>query len=80
MAVYLNKDTGEVTTTKPSRAKVLVAEGHEVPAAIQDLLNGPTTPEAPAEQAEAEQAEPSPEAPAGDVEPVTEPKRPRRRA
>lgn len=74
MAVYLNKETGEVTTTKPPRAKVLVAEGHEVPAAIQDLLNGPTTPEAPAEP------ESSPEAPADDADPVTEPKRPRRRA
>lgn len=77
MAVYLNKETGEVTTTKPSRAKVLVAEGHEVPAAIQDLLNGAASPEAPADQAEPES---SPEAPADDAEPVTEPKRPRRRA
>lgn len=41
MTVYLDKDTGEVTLTPPKRARVLVADGQEIPAEVQALLDPP---------------------------------------
>lgn len=40
MAVYLNKETGEVTKTRPTKARVLVADGLEIPESVQALLDG----------------------------------------